>query len=845
MARKNDDELSKDHLKAFGTNIDLDPLGADDVMADSSVITGENPDLEILITDDIFEEEEVEEVEETEEDDDFDKNLAEELDESYLNTIADDVIRKVKIDAESRRPHLERYQRGVEALGVTKKSTADEPFKGAAQVSYPLLMDGVIQFQARALGEIFPATGPVKADILGESNAEIEEQGERVADYLNYQILEEDEAYFDETDQMLLMLPIAGSCFKKTYYDYGKDTIVSKLIKIDDFIVPYTASCLVDAPRFTHILRPTQNEMKKDQQSGFYRTTVLSDPQEGNGSVDTDEIKNITDEVDGKEKILDEGDDRHTVYETCIDYDIKGFEDKDEKGEDTGIARPYIISVDVSDGTVLSIRRNWKKDDDRYRRKEYVTHFKYLPGIGFYGMGLYHTIGGLTDAATGAVRALLDSAAFATMQGGFKSKDVSMSTSGEITLTPGVYHDIGLTSDELSKAFYTPPFKEPSMALFKLLELLISAGEKTSSLTEALLGSGGANTPVGTELARIEQGSKVHTAIHKRIHKAAGKEFKLRAALNHEYLGDDDYPYLVVGAERTIRGSDFDERIDVVPVSDPNMSSASLKIAKAQVILQMMEMNPELYDTYEVHKNMHIANGVDNIDDFLIDRQNLPRLDVISQIQAIMMQKDVKAHPEQDHTAHIKVITAWMQNPNFGGDDYIKQLTMPRILALLAEHKAYEFGQLMGQNGAQVAMVDLSVRGSNSILVEEQDIDTENAITQSAMQAIEGFMQSESVPIVQGGGEQEPSPEQQKMAAEQAKTEASIAAKQAVTESDIANKQATTQADIANKQALTQAELDNKAKNAQAEQELKDYQTERGENRKDVEGSNKARREVE
>lgn len=747
----------------------------------------------------------------------FDDNLAEYLSETILNTIATDITEKVEIDIQSRQPWENRYQKGVENLGVIDDNETDTPFDGASQVTYPLLIDGVIQFQARALAEMFPAGGPVKTAIMGEVTREKQEQGTRVQSYMNYQMTDEDEAYFEELDQMLMYLPIGGSAFKKTYFDQILETTVSKFVKPDDFIVPYTSTSLATAARFTHRIFYGANEIKKLQKSGFYLDIELVKPSSEKGKFNGQTFMDVDDKVDSRVPVYDDDDYRHTVYETCIDLDLEGFEDKDESGEETGIALPYTVSIDVESREVLSIYRNWKENDLLNKRRLYFTHNKYLPGLGFYGFGLWHIIGGLSRAATGALRAILDSAAFATMQGGFRSKDVNFNNKGEIRLTPGKYIDVDLTSEDLAKAFYTPPFKEPSPALFNVLQLLIGAGEKTASVTEAMIGEGGANTPVGTELARIEQGTKVYSGIHKRLHRAARKEFKLRAELNFEFLEhDEEYPYDIEGESRYIKGSDFDGRIDVLPVSDPNIASSALRIAQAQSVMQMQAQSPELYKAHEVHKRMLEAQNIPDIDSMLIDPYNIQRLDAISEIQAIIMQREVRAHPDQDHTAHIQVIVAFLEHPQFGGDPQLQELVMPKLIALLAEHKAYEFGQIMQQTGAPVAPVDLRAQPGDSILIDEMSIEDEYMITQTAAQLIPQFLEMQAAQLPQPEEPQNP---------EVLKAQAEIALKNEAFQAEQQRKDAEFQATQGRRDAEIQAELQRKNVTTDAEQQRKDTET--------------------
>jgi hypothetical protein len=688
--------------------------------------------------------------------DEFLEDLCEYIDEDTLDTLAQDLLEKIQNDITSRADWEGRYKKAMQLLGVVKQNEGGGAFEGASSVVYPLLMDAVVQFQARAMAEMFPSSGPIKTIITGEATEEKRQKQKRVKNYMNYQVTVEDEAYFEELDRMLMNLPISGSQFKKTYFDILLETVVSKQVRPDDLVVPYTATSLVDAPRITHIQEINRNEMRIKQAKGFYRDVELVDPSaDGDEGKTSNTIKETDDKADFKTPVLDEDDYQHKVYETCVDLDLAGFEDK-ENGKKTGIALPYMVSIDTDSKKILSIRRNWEQSDELRKKRIYFTHYK------------YHVIGGLSEAATGALRALLDAAAFSTVQGGFRSKDVSMGSQGDIILTPGEWKDVDMSAEDLNKAFFTPPFKEPSSTLYNLLNFIVAAGKEAASLTEANVGQGGANTPVGTELARIEQGSKVYSGIHKRLHNSAASEFRLRAKLNGEYLDDyNPYTYATEEESNEIFGLDFDGSIEVIPVSDPNIMSSALRIAQAQAVRQMAAERPEMYNLYEVERRMLEAQNIPGIDEILIDPKEIPRLDPIAEVQAIMMQRPVRAYSDQDHTAHIKVITAFMEHPNFGGNPQVAELIMPNLVAILAEHKAYEFAQIMGASGSAYIETDLQAPAGKSIYDREISIDEEKLITQTAAEAVDQFLQLPGAPLPGDAQEgQGPSPEELKLQAE-------------------------------------------------------------------------------
>src|SRR5919108_2179265 len=725
---------------------------------------------------------------------DHDANLAETLPANVLNAIADQVIEWVEADTEAREEWKQRFEKGLKIIGVIEEGGDEGPFPGAAKVVHPLIMEAAVQFQARSIKELFPPAGPVKALVLGEKTEEREAQAKRVEDYMNYQVTVEDRTYFWDTDQMLMWLPFVGSCFKKTYYDAIAGQVRSKFIKGEQILVPYQATCLEDASRITHTFELSQDKLRRLQMSGFYAGKELPEPAEP-----LKEAADALDEVDDRTPNLAEGDAPHTLYECHCEYEIPGE-------SQNGLTQPFVITVEKDARAVLAIRRNWKIDDEQARRRGWFTHYKYFSGLGFYGFGLFHAIGSLGEAATGALRAILDSAAFASLQGGFKSKDARLK-GGEIVLKPGVYHDTELTAEELAKAFYTPPFKEPSAALVQMLQLLIESGQRFASTTDVLTGDATNNAPVGTTLALIEQSSQPFSAIHKRLHVSAGEEFRLRAELNAEYL-PQVYPYEVEGEESTVYQADFDGRVDVVPVSDPNIFSNTQRIAMAQGVLELANSAPQMYDTYEVHKRMLEAMRVPDIDTLLPDPNEIPHADPVSEGAYLFVGKPVRAHIDEDNGAHLFIHQAQMQTV---AASPLAETVQAALMAHIAEHVALQYTIQMSQMlGLPLPTPDLRNKKR-----PEMDVQVANQIAMQAALAIQGMQQLQVAQM------------QQQVAQEQARVDQADQAEAA--RADQAD-----QADQARKNQGVLAENDRKNQAFQADEERKNLALESQINREQI-----------
>lgn len=565
-------------------------------------------------------------------------NLAKFLDRKTLRKIASDVINWVDWDEESREDWEIRESKGIKLLGVSDKTEGGANFDGASRVVHPLLVEAITQFHSRAIVEMWPPEGPVKTKVMGEITPERTEQADRVQDYMNYLYTTSMPGAFEEEDQMLYRLPLSGSCFKKIYYDPLEDSLCSRLVEPSDFIVPYSACDLRTAPRFTHRNREQHNDVLKKIAQNYYHGETLDMPL--NEEYDYPRVREEIDHTEGKNRTQIDDDQRHTVLEMYVDLDLEGFEDKD-KGKETGIALPYIVTVNRDDQSVLRIQRNWRPKDELKKKRIYFTHYKFTPGYGFYGYGLLHLIGGLTNSATGALRSLLDAAQFANMQGGYKTRDARIK-GGDTPIAPGEWREVDSSAEELKKAFFNIPYKEPSMALFNLLGYLDERGQRFVGTTENMVGEASNTAPVGTTLALIEQGSKTFTAIHKRLHEAHSKEFKILAELCSQYIPEDGYPYLSPGKESQIMSTDFDERVDVIPVSDPNIISSTQRITQAQGVYTLAKENPDKMDRDAAIKNMLKNLRVADVEEYMMGEEPDPMQEKMIQLEVAEKQSKLE-----------------------------------------------------------------------------------------------------------------------------------------------------------------------------------------------------------
>jgi len=677
-------------------------------------------------------------------------NLAEELENQEVLNIGKSLIKAYEDDKASRKDWEDQYSKGLKMLGVVVEDRQD-PFPGASGVHHPLMSEAATQFQARAISEMFPAGGPVKTQIVGKQSDKKLEQAQRVQDFMNYQVTNQITDYFNELDQMLFYLALAGSAFKKIYFDNSLDRICSKFVPADQFVISYENTDLETAERYTQVMKLTTNEIKRRQVEGFYRDVPVTQNQGGQNSSDL--VQSTIEKLEGMSTSM--SDKIHTILEIHADIDL---------GEDeSGLALPYIVTVDYESGQTLAIRRNWKEDDPLKRKRTYFIHYKYLPGLGFYGFGLIQMIGGLQHASTGALRALLDSAAFANLNGGFKAKGARIE-GGDITVSPGEWVDVEAYGDDLRKSFIPLPFKEPSPTLLQLLGVLTESGRRFASIADAMVGQSAGSGPVGTTIALIEQGSKVFSAIHKRLHQAQGREFKLIYELNGEYL-DDEYPYDVIGERKTIRRKDFNDAVNVVPVSDPNIFSQAQRIALAQTGLQLAQQAPNIIDTKEAYRRFLQSLNIPDYQDLIIEDEETPRRDPVSENMSLLNGKPIKVFEDQDHQAHIAVHQQFMMDPRFGGNPQAKEVLYPLMMAHLGQHMAYLYQQQMQ---AQVPQGVPTSSGEINKELRDEDtteisVEQENRIAVAAAQAAQGLM-----------GSMPPNPEQQKQQMEMQEKQASL-----------------------------------------------------------------------
>ena len=573
-------------------------------------------------------------------------NLADILPEENLEPIGNEMVQNYMDYKSSRKDWENAYTTGLDLLGF-KYENRTEPFQGASGATHPVLAEAVTQFQAQAYKELLPADGPVRTQIIGIKNPQTEQQSERVKDYMNYLIMDQMKEYESEFDSMLFHLPLAGSTFKKVYYDVPMGRVVSKFVPADELIVPYTATSLEDAEAIIHRVKISENELRKQQVNGFYSDVELGPP---GTDVTNGEIEKKERELEGSKK-TGKNEPMYTLLECHVNLDLEGFEDVGADGEPTGIKLPYIVTVEEGSRKVLSIRRNYAPNDLKKNKIQYFVHFKFLPGLGFYGFGLIHMIGGLSRTATSALRQLLDAGTLSNLPAGFKQRGVRVRDEAS-PIQPGEFKDVDAPGGSLRDAFFPLPYKEPSPTLLNLLGVVVSAGQRFAAIADMQVGDGNQAAAVGTTVALLERGSRVMSAIHKRCYAAMKNEFKLLSKVVAQYL-PPEYPYDVVGGQRNIKQADFDDRIDIVPVADPNIFSMSQRITLAQTQLQIATSNPQLHNMYQIYRNMYNAIGVKNVDAVLPPPAPMAPMDPSLEHINAMAMKPFQAFPGQDHRAHI------------------------------------------------------------------------------------------------------------------------------------------------------------------------------------------------
>ena len=643
------------------------------------------------------------------------QNLAELLDDAILDPLGSKLVDDYKDYRASRKDWEDCYRNGLDLLGF-KYERRTEPFKGASGVTHPVLSEAVTQFQAQAYKELLPSDGPVRTQILGAQTPQKQDQSNRIKDFMNYQIMDQMKEYEPEFDQMLFYLPLSGSTFKKVYYDDLLGRAVSKFIPADDLVVPYSATSLDDAEAVVHVIKMSENDLRKQQVNGFYKDVDLAQP-----AMQTDDITKKEQEIEGVKQTKQ--DDIYTLLECHVNVDLEGFEDMGADGMPTGIKLPYVITVEEGSRQVLSIRRNYKEGDSKKTKTNYFVHFKFLPGLGFYGFGLIHMIGGLSRTATSALRQLLDAGTLSNLPAGFKSRGIRVRDDAQ-PLQPGEFRDVDAPGGNIRDQFMTLPYKEPSAVLLQLLGIVVGAGQRFAAIADMQVGDGNQRAAVGTTVALLERGSRVMSAIHKRLYVGLKEEFKLLADCFKTYL-PPVYPYDVVGGSRQIKIQDFDERVDILPVADPNIFSQTQRISMAQTQLQLAQSNPQIHNLYQAYRSMYEAIGVKNINAILpAPAQPIPMDPAMEHIQALGA-KPFQAFPGQDHRAHIDAHLNFMQVNMVRNSPVAMGLMQKNILehiALMAQEQVQlEFKQelLEVQQLQQVAMQDPMIANQIKMTLEK------------------------------------------------------------------------------------------------------------------------------
>ncbi len=605
---------------------------------------------------------------------DFDSNLADYMDESTLNELGGDLISQYQADKDSRSEWEESYVKGLDQLGL-KIEERTTPWAGACGVFHPMLSEAVIRFQSQSIAEMFPAQGPVRTKIVGKLTDEKTKQAGRVQDYLNYLLTHEMSEYRTETEKMLFSLPLAGSAFRKVYYDPNLERPASIFVPAEDVVVNYGASDLETCQRATHVMHKSSNEVRKMQVAGFYRDIDIPEP--ANNQSD---IRKKYDEMTGESRTYNY-DDRHTILEMQVDLDLEGYEDM-AGGKQTGIALPYVVSIDYPSGQVLSIRRNYFQDDPKKLRRMHFVHYQYLPGLGFYGFGLIHMVGGLAKSATSILRQLVDAGTLSNLPGGLKARGLRIK-GDDTPIMPGEFRDVDVPGGAIRDNITFLPYKEPSGTLYQLLQNIVEEGRRFASMNDMKVSDMNNQAPVGTTLALLERNMKVMSAVQARLHASMRKEFEILVGIVRDFT-QPAYPY-EMDEEEFIKVEDFDNRVDVLPVSDPNASTMAQRIMQYQAAMQLATSAPQIYNMPELHRQMLETLGIRNVEDIIPDTDDVKPVDPVTAVQNLINGKPVKAFSFQDHEAHIETVVAAQQNA-----DILEQLEQsPNQAAILANASAY------------------------------------------------------------------------------------------------------------------------------------------------------------
>ena len=657
-----------------------------------------------------------------EQDDEFNDNLAEHVSEDVLATLAGDLLGDIDDDISARKDWMQTYVDGLELLGMRLEERS-EPWEGACGVYHPLLSEALVKFQSETIMETFPAAGPVKTQIIGKETPQKRKAAERVRDDMNYQLTDVMKEYRPEHERMLWGLGLSGNAFKKVYFDPALDRQVSIFIPAEDVIVPYGASNLESAERVTHVMRKTKNELRKLQVAGFYRDVDLPEP--------TNTLDDVEKKIAEKMGFRATSDDRYKLLETQVFLDLEGYEDKDDKGKPTGIALPYIVTIDKSSQEILAIRRNWEPDDEGCQKRNHMVHYGYIPGFGFYCFGLIHLIGAYAKSGTSILRQLVDAGTLANLPGGLKSK--GMRTKGDDTpIAPGEWRDVDVASGTIRDNILPLPYKEPSQVLSGLMDKIIDEGRRFASAADMKISDMSGNSPVGTTLAILERTLKIMSAVQARIHYAMKEEFRLLKRIIADYT-PEEYTYDPVEGSRRAKKSDYDN-VEVIPVSDPNAATMSQKVVQYQAVMQMAQQSPQIYDQVELNRQMLEVLGIKNIGKLIPSAEDQKPKDPVSENMAVLNNKPVKAFVYQDHEAHIAVHTSAMQDPKIAqivGQNPQAQMMMAAMMAHINEHVAFQYRkEIEEQLGIPLPKMDEE-------LEPEMEIEISRAMARAAIKLLE------------------------------------------------------------------------------------------------------------
>ncbi len=701
---------------------------------------------------------------------DFYRNLAEEMSETEMGTLSSTLLGDLEANKASRGDWETAYANGLELLGFNYEERT-QPFRGATGVTHPLLAEAATQFQAQAFNELLPAGGPVRTSIVGAATRETEDQSQRVKDFMNYYITNVMEEYTPEFDQMLFYLPLAGSTFKKVYYDEALGRAVSRFVPAENLVVPYDTADLDTCPNITHISRMSMNDLRKLQVSGFYRDVAIHPSQ--SPQTDSSSITKEMDYIEGVEPSNIDYD--CTLVECHVDLDLEGFEDTDSDGEPTGIKVPYIVTISEDNGQVLAIRRNYKEDDPLQAKIQYFVHYKFLPGFGFYGLGLIHTIGGLSRTATAALRQLIDAGTLSNLPAGFKARGLRIRDDAD-PLQPGEFRDVDAPGGTIRESLMPLPFKGPDQTLFNLLGFVVDAANRFATITDLKMGNGDQGAPVGTTMAMMEQGSRVMSAVHKRLHYAMRQEFTLLAQVMRDYL-PQEYPYTVENANRSIMAEDFDSRVDIIPLSNPNVFSQSQRILLAQTQMELAAQAPELHNPYEAFRRMYEALGVRDIDKILkppSSDEPVPKDPAQENIDSLE-NTQLRAFDGQDHDAHIMAHLVFGSSPMVGA--------LPPVAVALQKH-VMDHAKIKAEETAVRMVIE---QNQGQMPTDDMQEMIEAMVAQLIAQEMQNI-QALSAQIAGGGEEQQVDPlvalKQQELAIKAQQVEANIAQDQAEHELD-------------------------------------------------------------